>query len=323
MNLNKLAKIDLNLLVTLQVLLEEESATRAANRLNLSPSALSKSLNRLRETLEDPLFLRTAHGLKPTAHALYLKETLPSILQNLSQLIQPPQFIAEQSDRAFSFAVIGSAHAAFPPSYIGKLLAQAPNIKLNLFEWGRESMQDLIQGRIDFAITAKDLSNKDDIKSISLPNEIEQTLLFPDKQSCLVRSNHPILESVKEGNWNLSAYLTLSHIQIRCEDSDWWALDYHLADLGKQRNIRCTLSDFYSASNLCENSDLLMTLPSSFIPHAQKLHNVVEIPLPFDFIGLVYLLIWHKRNNQEPGHQWIRGEIYKSLKLQNSPNPND
>ncbi|MFT5653027.1 MAG: DNA-binding transcriptional LysR family regulator, partial [Psychromonas sp.] len=83
MNIDNLSKIDLNLLVTLQILLEEESATRAANRLHLSPSALSKSLNRLRETLGDPLFVRTAHGLKPTAHALHLKLQLPAILQGL------------------------------------------------------------------------------------------------------------------------------------------------------------------------------------------------------------------------------------------------
>lgn len=92
MQLDKLTRIDLNLLVVLQVLLEEQSVTRAAVRLNLSQSALSKSLSRLRETLGDPLFSRTAHGLKPTAHALALAERLPGVLQALNQLVMPPSF---------------------------------------------------------------------------------------------------------------------------------------------------------------------------------------------------------------------------------------
>ena len=87
MNIDNLAKVDLNLLVILQILLEEESVTRAANRLHLSQSALSKSLNRLRDTLGDPLFLRSAHGLKPTAHALQLKAQLPALLLLLLRMI--------------------------------------------------------------------------------------------------------------------------------------------------------------------------------------------------------------------------------------------
>ena len=106
MNLDNLAKIDLNLLAILQILLEEESVTRAAHRLHLSQSALSKSLNRLRDTLGDPLFLRTAHGLKPTAHALQLKAQLPTILQGLYQLCLPPSFIPENSHRQFSPSLI-------------------------------------------------------------------------------------------------------------------------------------------------------------------------------------------------------------------------
>ena len=313
MNLTKLAKIDLNLLVTLQVLLEEESATKAANRLNLTPSALSKTLNRLRETLDDPLFLRTAHGLKPTSHALILKDKLPAILQSLFQITRPPEFIAETSDRTFSFSVIGSAYAAFSHAYFGKFLAQAPNIKLNMFEWSEDSMSDLLQGRIDFAITARDLEKNKSGNDIQLPQDIEHIILFADKQSCLVRRDHLILKKVNEKQWDLEAYLAMDHIQTRCEGNDWWALDYHFAEMGKQRNIRCTLPDFYSAANICNNSDLIMTLPASFIPDAKKLHTLVELPLPLEFQGIVYLLIWHKRNNEEPGHKWIRDGITHNL----------
>ena len=157
MNIDNLAKVDLNLLVILQILLEEESVTRAAGRLHLSQSALSKSLNRLRDTLDDPLFLRTAHGLKPTTHALQLKEQLPTLLQGLYQITLPPEFEPAASQRHFSFSMIESAYETLLPSYIGPLLKQAPQIILDIYGWTEKSTQDLQQGQIDFAITARDL----------------------------------------------------------------------------------------------------------------------------------------------------------------------
>ncbi|PKF60509.1 LysR family transcriptional regulator [Psychromonas sp. psych-6C06] len=318
MNLTHLAKIDLNLLVTLQALLEEESATRAANRLHLSPSALSKALNRLREALDDPLFLRTAHGLKPTAHALQLKEQLPDILQGLYQMTLPPSFSALTSQRTFSFAMVESAYETLLPAYIGPLLNQAPNINLDTYGWNEKSMQGLSKGELDFGITARDLHPTSDYRLNNLPAGINQTTLFTDEQVCLVRHGHPILEKVKQNKWGIEEYLSMKHVQVRCEGNDWWALDYHLATSNQHRLISSTLPDFYGAASVCAHTDLIFTLPSSFVPHAQKLYPLIQIPLPIDFSPLAYVLLWHQRNNDEPGHQWIRETICQSIKLQSS-----
>lgn len=314
MHLPYLAKIDLNLLVTLQILLEEESATRAAKRLHLSPSALSKSLNRLREALDDPLFLRTAHGLKPTAHALQLKLKLPDILQSLYQLTLPPTFIATTSQRQFSFAMVESAYQTLLPSYIGPLLKKAPNISLDSYAWNETSMQDLLQGKIDFGITARDLHPTSDYRLNNIPTGINQTTLFTDKQICLVRKNHPILDKVKKGQWNIEAYLKMKHVQVRCEGNDWWALDSHLATSNQHRHISSTLPDFYGAASVCAHSDLIFTLPSNFVAHAQKLYPLVKVPLPVAFSALAYVLLWHQRNDDEPGHKWIREIVCSSVR---------
>lgn len=313
MNINNLAKIDLNLLVTLQILLEEESATRAANRLNLSPSALSKSLQRLRETLGDPLFVRNAHGLKPTAHALQLKLQLPAILQGLYQVTLPPVFTPRTSHRQFSFAMLESAYETLLPSYIGPLLKQAPLITLDIYGWAEKSMQALLQGQIDFGITARDLHPTSDFRLNNLPEGINQSTLFTDRQICLVRAEHPILNTLKAGGWNMESYLQMSHVQVRCEGNDWWALDYHLAESGMHRRISSTLPDFYGAASVCAHSDLIFTLPSSFVPHAKKLYSLVQLPLPITFSPLAYVLLWHKRNDDEPGHKWIRETICASI----------
>jgi len=317
MNLDNLAKIDLNLLVILQILLEEESVTRAANRLHLSQSALSKSLNRLRETLGDPLFLRTAHGLKPTAHALQLKSQLPTILQGLYQISQAPSFTPATSHRQFSFAMLESAYETSLPYYIGPILSQAPLLNLEIYDWTEKSLSDLQQGQIDFGITARELHPTADFRLNNLPDSIAHQLLFTDNQVCLVRSCHPLLAKINAddnvGSWDLDTYLAMSHVQVRCEGNDWWLLDYQLAESGLHRRIGATLPDFYGGASVCANSDLVLTLPSSFVPHAQKLYGLVELPLPLDFSSIAYVLLWHKRNSDEPGHKWVRDIICQSV----------
>lgn len=313
MNLDNLARIDLNLLVILQVLLEELSVTRAANRLHLSQSALSKSLNRLRDTLGDPLFIRTSHGLKPTTHAVQLGQQLPTMLQGLYQLTQPPRFIPASSTRQFSFAMVESAYETLIPYFIGPLLNNAPNLRLDSYLWMEQSLSGLQKGQIDFGITGRDMTPQSDIITDRLPEGIAHQTLFTDHQVCLVRREHPILSAIKTMSWDLNVYLEMSHVQVRCEGNEWWALDYHLADLGHRRHLSTTVPDFYGAASVCAHSDLIFTLPSSFARHAQKLYPLVELPLPMTFSPLAYVLLWHERNNDEPGHKWIRETICKRV----------
>lgn len=313
MNLDNLARIDLNLLVILKVLLEEQSVTRAASRLHISQSALSKSLNRLRETLDDPLFQRTAHGLKPTAHALNLGQKLPNILQDLYQLTQPPTFNPASSNRQFSFAMVESAYETLIPYFIGPLLNTAPNIKLDSYVWTEKSMHDLQQGQIDFGISGRDLHPLSDPQIDRLPEGIACQTLFTDEQVCLIREDHPSMAALMSAQWNLSLYLDMAHVQVRCEGNDWWALDYFLADLGHRRKISTTVPDFYGAASVCAHSDLIFTLPSSFARHACQLYPLKQIPLPFEFMPMAYVLLWHQRNDEDQGHKWIRETICQSV----------
>lgn len=313
MNFDKLARIDLNLLVILQVLLEEQSVTRAAHRLNISQSALSKSLNRLRNTLEDPLFQRTSHGLKPTAHALALSQNLANSLHDIYQLTLPPTFNPAQSNRKFSFSMVESAYETLLPSFIGSLLNQAPNIKLDSYLWTGQSFHDLQQGQVDFGIAGRDIHPQLNSEKDRLPEGLVQQTLYTDEQVCLVRNSHPILKQIQEGGWDLESYLSLSHVQVRCEGKEWWALDYHLADMGHHRNINAIVPDFYGAASVCAHTDLIFTLPSSFASHALKLYPLTQLSLPFEFMPMAYVLLWHERNNQDQGHQWIRETICQSV----------
>ncbi|MEL0628640.1 LysR substrate-binding domain-containing protein [Psychromonas aquatilis] len=313
MDLDKLIRTDLNLLVILQVLLEEESVTRAAIRLNLSQSALSKSLSRLRETLQDPLFTRTAHGLKPTTHALQVKQNLATLLQGLSQISQPPSFDPATSNRHFSISMLESAYATLLPSFIAPLFQQASNLHLDFLNWGDNSLQNLQQGKVDFAITGIDFYDDQRLNTQNLPTGIAHTLLFHDQQTCLVNQNHPALALLDQGRWDLQSYLGFDHLQACCEGNNLWAIDYFLEKQNKQRKIICTLPDFYGAASVCAHSNLIFTLPSCFVNHAQKLYPLVEVPLPFKFYEMAYALLWHQRNTDEPGHKWVREMICDSV----------
>lgn len=313
MNLDNLARIDLNLLVILQVLLEEQSVTRAASRLHLSQSALSKSLNRLRETLGDPLFLRTARGLKPTVHAVQLGNKLPQTLQSLYQLTLPPSFTPGSSTRQFSFSMVESAYETLMPYFIGPLLTQAPKLKLDSYVWTEKSLSAIQQGQIDFGIAGRDLHPQSDFQINRLAEGIAHQTLFTDHQVCLVRAEHPVLAAFRAGQWDLNIYLEMSHVQVRCEGNDWWALDYHLADLGHHRRLSTTVPDFYGAASVCAHSDLIFTLPASFAQHAKKLYPLTQLPLPIEFTPLAYVLLWHQRDENEPGHKWVKETICKSV----------
>lgn len=322
MNLDKLNRLDLNLLIVLQVLFEEGSVTRAATRLHISQSAVSKNLNRLREALDDPLFVRQSHGLKPTNHALMLSQNLPQLLSQISSLITPPSFDPMQSQRQFSIAMVESAYETLLPHFIGEILTQAPNTHLDTHFWTGEGMSQLSQGEIDFAITGKDFIHQDSQQLIltDLPPGIEYQTLYYDKQVCLVKNGHPALKWVSNGTWSLEKYLSLGHVQVRCEGNPWWALDYHLADLGHQRKICTTVPDFYGAANVSLHSELIFTLPSSFATHAQKLYSLTQIPLPFEFLPMAYVLFWHQRNNHDLGHQWLKEIIVSRVKASRDQN---
>nr|WP_256261034.1 LysR family transcriptional regulator [Shewanella sp. NIFS-20-20] len=312
-------------MVILQVLLEEQNVTRAARRLNLSQSALSKQLAKLREMLDDPLFQRTAYGLKPTAHAQQIAERLPNLLQGLSDLTQPPAFVPASSDRQFSFAMVESAYETLLTRFIGKALQQAPNVRFSSYVWTEHSLQALLMGQMDFGITGRDLTPQTGELFENLPRELVCQTLFTHQQVCLVRQGHPALLAMANDCWDLDFYLSQSHVQVRCEGNDWWALDYHLARSGQHRKLSVIVPDFYGASNICAYSDLIFTVPASFAKHAVDIYPLIELPLPLAFNPMAYVLLWHQRHRDDPGHQWVRQSLLVSAKMaqltQDAPSP--
>jgi DNA-binding transcriptional LysR family regulator len=302
MNIEKLARLDLNLLVCLNVLIEECNVTRASHRLCLSQYAVSKNLAKLRVQFDDPLFIRHAHGLKPTPKSLYLKPKLDLLINHLELLTQPEEFSPSSSDYKFQIAAVESVYPLILPHFLPEIFKQAPSVTISTHSWTDSTFSQLQRGEIDIGITGKDIDINDAKLTMLPPSDICEQEVYQDNQMCLVRRDHPALSQP----WNLESYLTQRHVQVRCDGNDRWLLDYRLADMGKERDIAITVPDFNSAASLCSYTDFVFTAPCHFVKLASAQLNLSTLPLPLEFPPMAYTLFWHKDRESDPALSWLR-----------------
>ncbi|WP_038175560.1 MULTISPECIES: LysR family transcriptional regulator [Vibrio] len=302
MNIEKLARIDLNLLVCLRVLIEELNVTRTAHRLCLSQSAVSKNLAKLRNQFDDALFIRHAHGLKPTPKALFLKPKLEIIINQLEQLTQPEVFLPSCSDYRYQIAAVESVYPLILPHFLPEIFKQAPQVTISTHAWADDTFRRIQRGEIDLGITGKDIDINDAKLTMLPPSDICEHEIYRDRQMCLVRNNHPAINQP----WTLNNYLAQRHVQVRCDGNERWLLDYRLADMGKERDIGITVPDFNSAASLCSYTDFVFTAPSHFVELASKQLNLTMLPLPMEFPPMAYTLFWHRDRENDPALSWIR-----------------
>ena len=301
----KLTKIDLNLLLTLHLLLEEKSVTRAAQRLCLSQSAVSKNLAKLRSQFDDPLFTRSAYGLQPTVKAISLQGRLHTLLSHLETITEEAEFDPQRSHYRFRVGLVESTYPLLLPHFMSYILNKAPNVMLDTHAWDTETIKKLQSGEMDIGITGKDLDPKYANITMQTPSDIRGQEIYRDSQMCLVRPNHPVL--VQE--WTLNTYLQQRHVQVRCDGKDQWLLDYKLAEKGLERSIGIIVPDFNSAASLCTHTDLVFTAPSHFIKLIAKQLNLIVLPLPTELPQMAYTLFWHQQKENDAANCWLRNTI--------------
>ena len=310
MNTEKIAKIDLNLLVSLQVLIEEKNVSQAAIRLHVTQSAMSKILGRLRQVFSDPLFVRSAHGLSPTARTLQLETELRTVLQGVSKLTSPPQFDPKTANNNFRIAAIDSTNQIFLPDYLPELITQAPQMSFDFLNWQEDSVKKIEQGDVDLGITARDYDELSFVSLQKLPKTIVQKPIGDDHLVVLMREGHPISG---ENEWDLQHYLSFGHIQVCCEGKNRWLLDQVLEQQGLQRNMVLRVPDFQAALSATCNTDLLFTTTKSFASYACQLHPLSVEPLPVTVGHTTFVLLWHERHQKDPGHIWLRELIHQKI----------
>jgi len=301
MNIENISRMDLNLLVCLKVLFDEQNVTRAAERLFITQSAMSKSLAKLRTHFDDPLFVRTSHGLRPTPRAKMLRPKLEQLLEQLQELNRPQTFDPYTSDKRFNIALVESGYPLILPHFLPSLFKQAPNLNISTHIWNDYTFNQLLSGELDIGITGKDIEAGDAKLSMVTPQGIVEHEIYRDNQVCVLRNDHPALNK----EWNIENYLKLRHVQVRCDGHDKWLLDHKLADINLYRDIAITVPDFNSAASLCTYTDFVFTAPSHFSNLMANHFNLVVVPLPVEIPPMAYTLFWSEDREQDPAISWL------------------
>ena len=296
----ELSKVNLNLLVSLQVLLDTCNVTRAAKRLHISQSAMSKSLAQLRELFNDPLLVRVENRLEPTPRAEQLKERLSQLLNDTEALLQVADFDPARCERTFTIAVTDYVAQFIMPAALKRIYRQAPSIGINLINRDQYFYEGLANGQIDLGTSIVD----------NPPDSIYAQKIDEDTLVCVMSPQHPLTKN----GLTLKDYIAYPHAVITSGGDKRHEVDKALAALGLSRRIRLEVPYYASAVKIVAGSELLLTLPEHIARHTGPQFDLVQYPLPFETPRFKYSLMWHERQQQQANHRWLRQILMAELR---------
>jgi DNA-binding transcriptional LysR family regulator len=291
-----MARPDLNLLVTLDVLLAEGSVARAAQRLRLSPSAMSRSLARLRDTIGDPLLVRAGRGLVPTPRALELRERAGQLVQDAEAVLRPQEALdLRRLVRTFTLRTSEGFVETFGPGLIARVGEEARGVRLRFLQKPDRDSAPLRDGTVDL---------ETGVVGKKTGPEIRAQGLFRDRFIGVVRKRHKL----SKGKITPSRFADGRHICVSRSGLDRGPLDDVLDDalqpLGFKREIVTMVGGFAAALALARGSDLIATVPER---HTGALRQgMYSFPLPVPTPEITVSLLWHPRLDADPAHRWLR-----------------
>jgi DNA-binding transcriptional LysR family regulator len=285
---------DLNLLVTLDVLLAEGSVARAARRLRLSPSAMSRALARLRETTGDPLLVRAGRGLVPTPRALELRERVSQLVQDAEEVLRPAEKLnLKQLVRTFTLRTSEGFVENFGPELIARVAEEAPGVRLCFVQKPNKDSTSLREGIVDLETGV--------VEEKTAP-ELRVQALFIDRLIGVVRIGH----SLCQGEITTTRYAVGRHICVSRQGPDKDPIDEALKPFGLERKIAVVLvGGFSTALALARASDLVASVPERHTGNLRA--GMHSFPIPVSTPEFTISLHWHPRMDSDQAHRWLRG----------------
>ncbi|WP_018150862.1 LysR family transcriptional regulator [Leeia oryzae] len=283
---------DLNLLITLDVLLTEGSVARAAQRLRLSPSAMSRALARLRETTGDPLLVRAGRGLVPTPRALELRERVSLLVQDAETVLRPATVIDLKTvKRTFTLRTSDGFVENFGPRLVSRVNEAAPGIRLSFMPKTNKDSAPLREGLVDMDTGV--------IGENTSP-ELRVRALFRDRFIGVVRQGHPLCQ----GEITAARFAAGRHIMVSRRNLDKGPVDDALQASGLAREVSIIVGGFSSALALVRETDLIATVPERHTGYLRA--GLFSFALPVNIPDITLSMIWHPRQDADPVHQWLR-----------------
>jgi len=294
MRLARLRSIDVNLLVALDALLDECSVTRAAERMDISQSAMSRTLGRLRELLGDPLLVRTAHEMERTPIAEDLREPLRDALVQLDALItERAAFDPGTASRSFRLEVTDIAAVAMLSRLMPRLREIAPGVDIEVVPPDGRPEQRLQERRTELFIGGL---------VHDVPGLYRQAL-FEEHMVCVVRHDHPQREALGE----LSCYAALQHVMVSPRGiSRDGMVDRALARYGLRRRIVLRVPQFFVAPLVVGRTDLVATVPRRVVEALEGAAMLAVVEPPVELASFQVTQVWHERHHHDHGHRWLR-----------------
>ncbi|MFN3791736.1 LysR family transcriptional regulator [Massilia sp.] len=287
--------IDLNLLSVFQEVYRERQISSAARRLGLSQSAVSNALARLRRSFGDELFVRTASGMQPTPLATQMAEPIGVAMAQVAlALNQRSRFDPATSGRRFVLAMTDVGEIYFMPTLIERCKLLAPQVEISSVRAGSLALKEEMEGgRVDLAVGPfEDISEA-----------LYQRQLFRQPYVTMFRKGHPL----GKGEPSLARFVRAEHMLVDASESPYDRINALLARAGVGPTVRFRVPHFTAVPYMVATSDLVVTVPQKLAERAAAPFGLEWIVPPLELPALQTNVFWHRRYNQDPGNQWLRG----------------
>lgn len=314
-----LSRADLNLLVLFETVHEERSVRRAAERLHLSPSAISHGLGRLRRLLGDPLFLKTPRGVVPTARALQLTAPITDILTRVRGVIESAApFDPRRSDRRFTVGAPDGVSSVFLPPLLASLRHLAPGVGLSLRQllprhgepatplaWA-DALASLDAGTMDAAI----------LPSADAPARFETVTAYEEDFVVATRTTHPFAKSR-----SLRAFCAAQHLVVSHGGDPYGFVDAALRERGLERRVALTVPNFMFALPALADSDLLAALPRRFVAIHGARFGVGAVEPPLELPRFAMHVVTPKVALADAGVAWLVARLREATSAVSARRP--
>ncbi|WP_303904373.1 LysR family transcriptional regulator [Thiohalomonas denitrificans] len=271
--------------------LESGSVTAAAERLGVTQSAVSHTLEKLRNITGDPLFVKSGRGIVATAYAETLGERARSVLEGMKAIAQPPDFNPVTARREFTVAANDFQRDLLLPRVLRSLCEEAPGIRLRVIPAGIPEVELLREDRCNLIITPRPPQGSD----------VHTEQLLEDRLVCFYdgRQTQP--------PGDLAAYLAARHIGLQYEDSEKADFEKQFRALGIHRDVAVVVDNVAGIPAFMRGTGLLAILPSMLDSGLMREFAWCEPPFALDPLPLFQ--VWHRRHDEDAAHCWLRAKL--------------
>jgi DNA-binding transcriptional LysR family regulator len=296
-----ISRVDLNLFVVFECIYTNGSITLAAKQLSLSQSAISHSLNRLREVLGDPLFERHGHIMAPTPFARSIIGRVHDALRTFElTLHETNQFDVKSTAMRFSLGIRDVLESVVLPHVAKHIVETSPSIDLATVRHDRRTLAvDLLSGTLDAVIDVV----------LPIPPTVRSMPLDSDDLVVLSRPGHPRVGR----RLSIETYVSEQHVLVTSRRRGLGMEDMELVKLGLQRHVRLRCMDYAAACRVVSRTDLLLTMPGRYARLLNELFGNVMHACPFNAASADVYLYWSANLDADPANRWFRQRLIEAF----------